>query len=67
MFTNAMKHGGMSSIMKDSEKGADNMVNMLMSMAKSNKPIISVVRGKAMGISFTLLAHSTFIYTSPDA
>ena len=43
------------------------MVNFLLALAKSTKPIIAVVRGGCMGISYTMLAHSTFIYCSEDA
>lgn len=43
------------------------MVNMLMAMAKTVKPIVTLVRGAAIGIGFTLTAHSTFIYCSPEA
>ena len=50
----------------------DTMVNdvlfkMLMSMARSVKPIVTVVRGAAIGVGFTLTAHSTFLYCSPEA
>ena len=40
---------------------------MLMSMAKSVKPIVAVVRGYALGIGFTMLSHTTFLYSSPEA
>ena len=43
------------------------MVDMLMTMASSIKPIVAVVRGGCYGISFTMLCHATFIYASPDA
>merc|ERR1712166_1158202 len=43
------------------------MVDMLMALNTSIKPIVTVVRGAAIGIGFTLTAHSTFLYCSPDA
>mmetsp|Transcript_7803 Transcript_7803/g.13088 ORF Transcript_7803/g.13088 Transcript_7803/m.13088 type:complete len:197 (+) Transcript_7803:121-711(+) len=55
-------------LMEDAKEGACVvMPKMLMSLAKSVKPIITVVRGGCLGISFTKLVHSTFIYCSPDA
>ena len=39
----------------------------LMTLATCNKPIVTVVRGCAIGIGFTMSAHSTFMYCSPDA
>ena len=46
------------------EKG---MIDMLLAMNQCTKPIVAVVRGGAVGIAFTLLAHATFIYCAPDA
>ena len=43
------------------------MVDMLMAMNTSIKPIVTVVRGAAIGIGFTMIAHSTFLYCSPEA
>ena len=43
------------------------MVNMILAMNKCTKPIVAVVRGGAIGIGFTMLAHATFVYCSPDA
>ena len=43
------------------------MVGMLLAMAKSVKPIVAVVRGKSLGIGFTLLSHAHFIYCAPEA
>lgn len=43
------------------------MVGMIMAMVKSVKPIVLVVRGSALGISFTKQSHATFIYCSPEA
>lgn len=43
------------------------MVNMLMALNTSIKPIVTVVRGAAIGIGFTMTAHSTFLYCSPEA
>ena len=43
------------------------MTGMLMEMSSSKKPIVTVVRGGAMGIGFTMLPHSTFIYASPES
>ena len=45
----------------------DVMVKMLMAMANTVKPIVVLVRGAAIGIGFTLTAHSTFLYCSPEA
>ena len=45
----------------------DVMVKMLMAMANTVKPIVTVVRGAAIGVGFTLTAHSTFMYCSPEA
>merc|ERR1712083_797490 len=43
------------------------MVNMVLAMARSVKPVVTVVRGLGFGIAFTLSSHSTFLYCSPDA
>jgi peroxisomal 3,2-trans-enoyl-CoA isomerase len=43
------------------------MVDNLMGMAKSRKPIVMLSRGFSMGISFTLQAHATFLYCTPDS
>ena len=43
------------------------MVNMILAMARSVKPVVVVVRGLQFGIAFTLSSHSTFLYCSPDA
>lgn len=43
------------------------MAGWCMAMAKSVKPVICVVRGSALGIAFTNMAHATFIYASPEA
>ena len=43
------------------------MVGFLMSLAKSVKPIVMLVRGGGIGIGFTMVAHSTFAYCSPEA
>ena len=43
------------------------MVNMLLAMANCRKPIVTVVRGGAIGIGFTLTAHSTFLYCGKEA
>ena len=43
------------------------LVNMLLAMARSVKPIVAVVRGFSVGIGFTMLGHATFIYCSPEA
>ena len=68
-FADAFKNGGnISSYLKFAEDGVNKiMVDMLLAMNNSVKPIVSVVRGGAIGIGFTLLAHSTFIYCAPDA
>ena len=55
-------------MMKMGDHGVNTvMVGMLMAMATCKKPIVTLVRGIAMGIGFTLTAHSTFLYCSPDA
>ena len=41
--------------------------NMIITMAKSVKPIVTVVRGSAVGIGFTMLSHTHFVYCAPDA
>ena len=43
------------------------MVEMILAMANSVKPIIAVCRGGCYGIAFTLLSHATLIYASADA
>lgn len=43
------------------------MVDMLMTLSFSKKPIIAVVRGAALGIAFTLLSHVTLLYVAPDS
>ena len=40
---------------------------MIMAMAKCRKPIITVIRGGANGIGFTMCSHSTFCYVTPEA
>ena len=50
---------------KDAVRGT--MVDMLLTLNTSVKPIVMVVRGAAIGIGFTMTAHSTFLYTSPEA
>ena len=45
----------------------DVMVNMLLAMARTVKPIVTVVRGASIGVGFTLTTHSTFMYCSPEA
>lgn len=41
--------------------------NMIIAMSRSVKPIVSVIRGSAVGIGFTMLSHSHFIYCTSDA
>ena len=43
------------------------MVDFLMALARSVKPIVMVIRGGGIGIGFTMVAHSTFAYCSPEA
>jgi enoyl-CoA hydratase/carnithine racemase len=43
------------------------LVDMLLAMNKCTKPIVAMVRGGAVGIGFTMLAHTSFLYVSPDA
>ena len=38
-----------------------------MALAKSVKPVVMVVRGPCVGISYTASAHATFMYCSPEA
>lgn len=67
-FAKAFKKGDMEAMLEEASNGANVvMVNMLMAMASSIKPIVAVVRGGSIGIGFTLLSHATFIYCSPDA
>jgi enoyl-CoA hydratase/carnithine racemase len=40
---------------------------LLFSLIRSVKPVISMVRGFSVGFSFTMQAHATFIYASPEA
>ena len=55
-------------MLKAAEYGVNKvMVDMLMAYSNSQKPIVHFVRGGAMGIAFTLSAHATFVYCSPDA
>ena len=42
------------------------MVDMLMAIGFCKKPVVAVVRGGALGIAFTLLAHTTLLYVAPD-
>mmetsp|Transcript_21704 Transcript_21704/g.15546 ORF Transcript_21704/g.15546 Transcript_21704/m.15546 type:complete len:136 (-) Transcript_21704:537-944(-) len=40
---------------------------MLKAMLDCKKPIVAVVRGKAVGISFTMLNYADFVYCTEDA
>ena len=60
--------GDISGYLAKAEVGVNvTMVDMLLAMNKSIKPIVAVVRGGAIGIGFTMLSHAHFIYTSPEA
>lgn len=62
------KRLGFEKLLAIAEDGVLNiMVGMLMAMAKSVKPIVAVVRGAALGIGFTLLSHTHFLYCAPNA
>lgn len=62
------KRMGLEQLLAIAENGVMTiMVGMIMSMAKSVKPIVAVVRGSALGIGFTMLSHTTFIYCAPEA
>ena len=66
-FADAAKDGDMDNMMKIANEGVNvTMVNMLLAFSRSVKPIVAVIRGGAMGIGFTLLAHTTFLYCSPE-
>lgn len=43
------------------------MTQVLKALNTSNKPIVGLVRGGAVGIGFTTTAHFDFIYCSPNA
>ena len=43
------------------------MVRYETQMKNSKKPIVALVRGKAVGISFTTTAFFDFIYCTPEA
>jgi enoyl-CoA hydratase/carnithine racemase len=43
------------------------MVNLILALAFSKKPIIAVVRGGCVGIAFTILSHVTLVYCGSDA
>ena len=43
------------------------MVNLILTLAFSKKPIIAVVRGGCLGIAYTILSHVTLVYCGPDA
>ena len=43
------------------------MVNLILALAFSKKPIIAVVRGGCVGIAFTILSHVSLIYCGSDA
>lgn len=45
----------------------DGMNPFLRSINDSVKPIVSVVRGGAIGIGFTTLSHVDFVFCAPDA
>jgi enoyl-CoA hydratase/carnithine racemase len=67
-FAEFAKKGDMEKMMSVAEHGVNTiMVNMLLAFSKSVKPIVAVVRGGSMGIGFTLLAHTTFLYCSPES
>lgn len=55
-------------LLQSAENSVKNiMVGMLLALNTSIKPIVMVVRGAAIGIGCTMTAHSTFLYTSPEA
>lgn len=57
-----------SAMMKKAKHAVNDILyDFLMTLNNSKKPIVTVVRGAAIGIGFTLTAHSTFIYCSPEA
>ena len=62
---NGLKNSQMANQISHSLKTI--MVDWLMSLAKSLKPIVMLVRGGGIGIGFTMVAHSTFAYCSPEA
>jgi enoyl-CoA hydratase/carnithine racemase len=43
------------------------MVNLILALAFSKKPIVAVVRGGCVGIAFTILSHVSLVYCGPDA
>lgn len=45
----------------------DHMVPYVRAINQSVKPIVSVVRGGALGIGFTTLSLVDFVFVSPDA
>ena len=68
LFSDAFKNGDMDAMAKTADNAVNViMVDMLMTFSKSIKPIVAVCRGGAVGIGFTMLAHSTFLYCSPEA
>ena len=43
------------------------MVNLMLTLATTKKPVVAVVRGGAIGVGFTLLNHATFVYCGPES
>ena len=43
------------------------LVQCLLALLRSKKPIVGLVRGQSLGISFTTMSLFDFIYCSPDA
>lgn len=43
------------------------MVDYTIALQFCKKPIVAVVRGKALGFQFTTLANVHFLYVAPDA
>ena len=61
--------GGMDreDMIANASKGVEHqMIQCLMACHRSKKPIVALVRGMAIGISFTTLAHFDFIYCTPE-
>jgi len=49
-----------------SDKALQDTEEWLISMLDCTKPIVAVVRGQAIGISFTMLNYVDFIYCTKD-
>ena len=57
-----------SEMLDDASYGAEHqMVQCLMAIHKSKKPIVGLVRGQSIGVTFTTTGLFDFLYCTPEA